>query len=150
MDLEAALRGTDLRRRRLAGVFYRRGVAGSLSEVGDDRQLDFIDAFAAIFAELASDADGPRFRPKAVRGYCTLVDYHLSRRELRLDARTGPAAGRAQLGVAGQLPATRCGKRWPPWPRRDGSGWLRCCPRRQTQVCYAATGFGLAVVARRP
>ena len=65
----------------LAGVFYRRGVGGSLSEVGDDRQLDFIDAFAEIFAELAADPDGDRFRPKAVRGYCTLVDYHLSRRD---------------------------------------------------------------------
>ena len=35
---------------------------------------DFIDAFAAVFAELAADPDGTRFRPKAVRGYCTLVD----------------------------------------------------------------------------
>jgi glycosyltransferase involved in cell wall biosynthesis len=65
----------------LAGLFYRRGLAGSLSEVADDRQLDFIDAFAAIFAELAADPEGARFRPKAVRGYCTLVDYHLSRQD---------------------------------------------------------------------
>jgi glycosyltransferase involved in cell wall biosynthesis len=65
----------------LAGIFYRRLVGGSLSEAGDDRQLDFIDAFAKIFAELDDDPDGDRFRPKAVRGYCTLVDYHLSRQD---------------------------------------------------------------------
>ena len=90
----------------LAGVFYRRGVAGSLSEVGDDRQLDFIDAFAAIFTELAADPDGPRFRPKAVRGYCTLA---------RLppepagpaDVGPGPQAGRAQSGVARSAPSGR-------------------------------------------
>ena len=88
----------------LAGVFYRRGIAGSLSEVGDDRQLDFIDAFARIFAELADDPDGDRFRPKAVRSSCTLLDYHLSRRD-----RLAPSVaerlverGRASLG---RLPA---------------------------------------------
>ena len=88
----------------LAGVFYRRGVAGSLSEVGDDRQLDFIDAFAAIFAELASDADGPRFRPKAVRGYCTLVDYHLSRRDRLTPGLAQQLVERSRASL-GQLPA---------------------------------------------
>ena len=42
----------------MIGVFYRRGVSTSLSQVGDERQLDFIDAFEQIFAELADDPDG--------------------------------------------------------------------------------------------
>ncbi len=88
----------------LAGVFYRRGVAGSLSEVGDDRQLDFIDAFAAIFTELAADPDGPRFRPKAVRGYCTLVDYHLSRRDRLTSGLAHKLVERSRASLA-QLPA---------------------------------------------
>ena len=96
----------------LAGVFYRRGVAGSLSEVGDDRQLDFIDAFAAIFAELAADPDGPRFRPKAVRGYCTLADYHLSRRDRLTSGLAHKLVERSRASLA-QLPADEV---------RDGGG----------------------------
>ena len=70
----------------LAGVFYRRGVANSLSTTGDERQLDFLDAYAGILAELASDPEEARFRPKAVRNLCTMVDHHL-----KLRARLTPA-----------------------------------------------------------
>jgi len=88
----------------LAGVFYRRGVSGSLSEVGDDRQLDFVDAFAAIFAELSQDPDGERFRPKAVRGFCTLVDFHLSRQD-RLTPRVASRLVEHCRTTLRQLPA---------------------------------------------
>jgi glycosyltransferase involved in cell wall biosynthesis len=87
----------------LAGVFYRRGVADSLSEVGDDRQLDFIDAFTGIFAELADDPDGDRFLPKAVRSYCTLLEYHLSRQDRLTPSVAERLAVRGQVSLR-QLP----------------------------------------------
>ena len=73
----------------LAGVFYRRGLKDSLSTIGDEGQLHFLDAYADILAELASDPDDARFRPKAVRSLCTLVDHHLN-----LRARLTPALDR--------------------------------------------------------
>jgi hypothetical protein len=73
----------------LAGVFYRRGLTNSLSTIGDERQLDFLDAQANILTELTTDPDYARFRLKAVRGLCTLVDRHLT-----LRARLSPALDR--------------------------------------------------------
>ncbi|MFC7587102.1 glycosyltransferase family 2 protein [Nonomuraea antimicrobica] len=56
----------------LAGVFYRRMVSGSLTQVGDERQLHFFDAFELVFKNLE-----PRFLPKAVRNFCALLAHHL-------------------------------------------------------------------------
>lgn len=56
----------------LAGVFYRRQVAGSLTQVGDERQLHFFDAFELVFKEVEE-----RFLPKAVRNFCALLAHHL-------------------------------------------------------------------------
>ncbi|MBF8191506.1 glycosyltransferase family 2 protein [Nonomuraea sp. K274] len=56
----------------LAGVFYRRMVSGSLTQVGDERQLHFFDAFDLVFKELE-----PEFVPKAVRNFCALLAHHL-------------------------------------------------------------------------
>ncbi|MFG3439557.1 glycosyltransferase family 2 protein [Nonomuraea sp. NPDC047897] len=56
----------------LAGVFYRRQVAGSLTQVGDERQLHFFDAFELVFKDVEEE-----FRPKAVRNFCSLLAHHL-------------------------------------------------------------------------
>ncbi|MFI7124618.1 glycosyltransferase family 2 protein [Nonomuraea sp. NPDC050153] len=56
----------------LAGVFYRRMVSGSLTQVGDERQLHFFDAFDLVFKDLE-----PEFMPKAVRNFCALLAHHL-------------------------------------------------------------------------
>ncbi|GAA3205962.1 glycosyltransferase family 2 protein [Nonomuraea helvata] len=56
----------------LAGVFYRRMVSGSLTQVGDERQLHFFDAFDLVFKDLE-----PEFLPKAVRNFCALLAHHL-------------------------------------------------------------------------
>ncbi|HEX4816308.1 MAG TPA: glycosyltransferase family 2 protein, partial [Nonomuraea sp.] len=56
----------------LAGVFYRRLVAGSLTQVGDERQLHFFDAFELVFKDVE-----PEFLPKAVRNFCALLAHHL-------------------------------------------------------------------------
>jgi glycosyltransferase involved in cell wall biosynthesis len=62
----------------LLGVFYRRGVATSLTQIGDVRQLDFIRSFDQVLAETAADPDADRFMPKAVRTYCAIIAHHLN------------------------------------------------------------------------
>lgn len=61
----------------LLGVFYRRGVASSLTQIGDARQLDFIRAFDQVIEETAADPDAARLLPKAVRTYCAIISHHL-------------------------------------------------------------------------
>ncbi|MFH9003977.1 glycosyltransferase family 2 protein [Streptomyces afghaniensis] len=62
----------------LLGVFYRRGVASSLTQIGDVRQLDFIRAFDQVIEETAADHEADRLLPKAVRTYCAIIAHHLS------------------------------------------------------------------------
>lgn len=62
----------------LHGVFYRRGVPGSLTTIGDERQLHFFDAFELVLRDLAEE---PRYLPKAVRMFCALLAHHLELRE---------------------------------------------------------------------
>ena len=61
----------------LLGIFYRRGVASSLTQIGDVRQLDFIRAFDQVIEETAKDAEADRFLLKAVRTYCAIIAHHL-------------------------------------------------------------------------
>ncbi|MFF8842567.1 glycosyltransferase family 2 protein [Streptomyces sp. NPDC015127] len=59
------------------GIFYRRGVASSLTQIGDIRQLDFIKAFDQVLQETANDPEADRLLPKAVRTYCAVISHHL-------------------------------------------------------------------------
>lgn len=61
----------------LLGVFYRRGVASSLTQIGDVRQLDFIRAFDQVIEETAQDRNADLLLPKAVRTYCAIISHHL-------------------------------------------------------------------------
>ena len=61
----------------LRGVFYRRGITGSLTQIGDARQLDFFRSFDLVLAELAGDPQEALLRPKAVRDYCTVIAHQL-------------------------------------------------------------------------
>ncbi|HEY5833508.1 glycosyltransferase family 2 protein [Streptomyces sp.] len=65
----------------LMGIFYRRGVATSLTQIGDVRQLDFIRSFDQVIAEVATDPEADRFLPKAVRTYCAIIAHHLGQIE---------------------------------------------------------------------
>ena len=65
----------------LLGVFYRRGVASSLTQIGDVRQLDFIRAFDQVIEETAADRDAQKLLPKAVRTYCAIIAHHLSNQD---------------------------------------------------------------------
>ncbi|MFB6841088.1 glycosyltransferase family 2 protein [Streptomyces sp. NPDC056361] len=59
------------------GVFYRRGVSTSLTQIGDVRQLDFIRAFDQVIEETAKDRDADALLPKAVRTYCAVISHHI-------------------------------------------------------------------------
>lgn len=61
----------------LLGVFYRRGVASSLTQIGDVRQLDFLRAFDQVIEETARDRESAALLPKAVRTYCAIMAHHL-------------------------------------------------------------------------
>ncbi len=61
----------------LLGVYYRRGVASSLTQIGDVRQLDFIRAFDQVIEETARDPEADKLLPKAVRTYCAVMAHHL-------------------------------------------------------------------------
>lgn len=65
----------------LVGVFYRREVPQSLTQAGDERQLQFFDAHDRIRAELESLPDGERYLPKLIRTYCALIAFHLDRED---------------------------------------------------------------------
>ncbi|MDK1472719.1 glycosyltransferase family 2 protein [Streptomyces sp. 549] len=61
----------------LLGVFYRRGVTSSLTQIGDARQLDFVRAFDLLVEETSRDPEAAALLPKAVRTYCAVIHHHL-------------------------------------------------------------------------
>ncbi|MFD5767937.1 glycosyltransferase family 2 protein [Streptomyces sp. NPDC127049] len=63
----------------LHGVFYRRGVTTSLTQISDNRQLDFIPSYDLLLAEVSRDRDADRFLPKAVRTYCAMIAFHVNK-----------------------------------------------------------------------
>lgn len=58
----------------LAGVFYRRLVPNSLTQIGDVRQLDFLDAFAMVLDQVRDD---PELRPKAIRQFLAVLAHQI-------------------------------------------------------------------------
>lgn len=59
------------------GVCYRRGVTTSLTQIYDERRLDFTRAFAEIHDILDADRETDRFLPKLARTVLAIVDHHL-------------------------------------------------------------------------
>lgn len=57
--------------------FYRRDVVTSLTQVGDDRQLDFIESFKQVLAYVHSQVAFERYRSKAYRQCLSVVHHHL-------------------------------------------------------------------------
>lgn len=73
-----------LRARRFAVVdapslLYRRGVATSLTQVRDRRQLDFARAMSEVLDVVGQDSEAERFLPKAVRTVLALSAHHMVR-----------------------------------------------------------------------
>ncbi len=63
----------------LAGVYYRRAVPTSLTQIVDHRQFDFLPAFASIIAEVAADHEADLLLPKAMRSFAAVLCHHLRR-----------------------------------------------------------------------
>lgn len=83
----------------LAGVFYRRQVANSLTQINDERQLHFLDAYAAVLRDAAGDDE---IEAKAVRQFLAVLAHHLAAdkrfsRELRHRMRERAAVTLARL-----------------------------------------------------
>ncbi|GAB3694304.1 glycosyltransferase family 2 protein [Nocardiopsis oceani] len=65
----------------MLGVFYRREVPGSLTQVGDRRQLHFFDAFDQVVDMVSTDRDAHRYLPKALHTYCKIMHRHINRKQ---------------------------------------------------------------------
>jgi glycosyltransferase involved in cell wall biosynthesis len=63
------------------GVFYRRGVSTSLTQIYDERQLDFGACYLDIFAQVAASTEPALFWPKAARQYLAVACHHLGRKQ---------------------------------------------------------------------
>ncbi|AUH42642.1 glycosyltransferase family 2 protein [Streptomyces sp. CMB-StM0423] len=87
----------------LLGVFYRRGVKTSLTQISDDRQLDFIPAHDAMLNAVLADPDADRFLPKAVRTYCALIAFHRGNSE-RLEPGLARRLERASAEALRRMP----------------------------------------------
>ncbi|MGN6742340.1 MAG: glycosyltransferase family 2 protein [Amnibacterium sp.] len=88
----------------LTGYFYRREVAGSLTAIGDERQLHFFDAFVAVRAELEGNAHFTAFEPKLVRSYLGIIAHHEASRA-RLHRSVHRAFRRRARATIAALPA---------------------------------------------
>jgi len=89
----------------LLGMFYRRDVAGSLTAIGDERQLHFFDSLDLIGAEL-EDPGFAAYRPKFVRTFLGLIAHHEESRahlEPEVHRRFRERAGRTLRGLPTDL-----------------------------------------------
>ncbi|HYI55831.1 MAG TPA: glycosyltransferase family 2 protein [Microlunatus sp.] len=76
------------------GIFYRRGIATSLTQVHDRRQLDFLPAFELVFDLVRRDPEAARWWPKAARMFLAVLARHVGRRHrMAAEDRTALAAG---------------------------------------------------------
>lgn len=87
------------------GVFYRRGLPGSLTQIFDERQLDFLPAYADIIDLVMGEDMHEPHRPKALRQFLAIACHHLNRSvdgppELRKKLRDGIGRQLAALPAA--------------------------------------------------
>lgn len=81
----------------VAGVCYRRGTAGTLTQIVDARQLDFIRAFGLIVDQVQADQEADRWWPKVIRNWFAILEHQLRRfhrapAPLRRQLRSGAVA----------------------------------------------------------
>lgn len=92
----------------LHGVRYRRDVATSLTQIGDERQFDFIPAFERVIAEVQAvdDVQGAQHLNKALRTYCAVTWHHLKETDRYTPELAAELHRRAAASFRG-LPADR-------------------------------------------
>jgi glycosyltransferase involved in cell wall biosynthesis len=86
------------------GVCYRRGISTSLTQLYDERRLDFVPAFKEIHQLLETDRETDRFLPKLVRTVLAIVEHHLGFAE-QMPAELLAALNRRSAGLIRTLPA---------------------------------------------
>ncbi|MEU8543295.1 glycosyltransferase family 2 protein [Streptomyces sp. NPDC048717] len=89
----------------LHGVFYRRGVTTSLTQISDHRQLDFIPSYDLLIDEVSRDREADRFLPKAVRTYCAMIAFHLAKAD-QYEAAVGKRLRRDVTDALRRMPQT--------------------------------------------
>lgn len=99
----------------LSGVFYRRLVAGSLTQIADDRQLQFLDAFTMVLAQVAGQPD---LQPKAIRQTFAVLAHQIQTSARFSHAQRRVLRQRAKVMLAG-LPADALVAALPPDNRRE-------------------------------
>ena len=62
------------------GYVYRRQVSGSLTDIGDARQLGFLAAYEVVLDRLRA-AGLPEYEPKALRDVLAVLHHHIKRRQ---------------------------------------------------------------------
>ena len=62
-------------------TMWRRGLATTLTQVGDERQLHFARAFGKMADLLIKDAEGERFMPKLARQFLAITCFQLERKD---------------------------------------------------------------------
>lgn len=88
------------------GILYRRGLTGSLTQILDERQLDFIRAFSQIFDLIENDDEAQRWWPKAIRNWLAILDHQISRfgrAPLRIKSKLHTGAGRISAKIPPDL-----------------------------------------------
>ncbi|MFD9319700.1 glycosyltransferase family 2 protein [Streptomyces sp. NPDC060053] len=93
----------------LHGVFYRRGIASSLTQIGDVRQLDFFRSFDLVLAELADDPEADRLRAKALRNFCVVIAHQLIDRR-RFERSVAAKLKRLAAGALGAMSEEELGE----------------------------------------
>lgn len=63
----------------MLGIFYRRGVVNSLTQISDTRQFDFLKALDHVVRYVEDDPDADLLMPKVLRSYAAMVCHHLGR-----------------------------------------------------------------------
>ncbi|WP_278235149.1 glycosyltransferase family 2 protein [Isoptericola sp. AK164] len=79
------------------GYVYRRAVEGSLTDIGDARQLGFLEAYDTVVDRLRREGR-TEYEPKVVRDVLAVLHHHVKRR-----ASYGDEVWRAMTARAGQL-----------------------------------------------
>ncbi|NNU27897.1 glycosyltransferase [Isoptericola sediminis] len=81
------------------GYVYRRAVDGSLTDIGDARQLGFLEAYDAVLDQLR-DQDLTRYEPKVARDLLAVLHHHVKRRASYPDAVWTQMTGRTAQVLA--------------------------------------------------
>ncbi|WAL40122.1 glycosyltransferase family 2 protein [Brevibacterium sp. BRM-1] len=119
------------------GIRYRRGLPSSLSQVVDARQLQFCDAFAAIFALVTADAQAERFWAKAARNWLAILHHQTQRFAAGSPVALRREFARRARAVSAPLPPATVHEVFAAAPRKRQAAVLPFLPERRALLARA-------------